>query len=246
MPYVIGNQHASMDLLKTHPENIERFKLEGAKILIPIQSGILSLAEYYQKCIELFGDSFTVGLPSNAKAITEGEVLEFIQNCKPKAVHFLGTNANSVIYKSRHISPTTTFSCDSTTIRKHIGNNRLITECQRELTTNYIEGLTNGVTFNYKNETRKLDESDFLENLESELASFSSHELKSFAKELNLNVNELKAAIEDSDVWSFLDLNLYGRSEYFVQKYFEKASHKEISPSVRREIISSLATRDII
>ena len=97
MPDVVGDQAASLDLIKAHKSWI-RAVVQGnlSQAVIPLHKGTLSLAQAYAQIVQMMGsDNFIVGIPSNAKAVTPQELIAFLREAKPRAIHILGAAADS-------------------------------------------------------------------------------------------------------------------------------------------------------
>lgn len=93
MPDVVGNQKASLDLLREHEEEIRSYVEFGFNPIIPLQKGERSLAEAYDEAVKIIGrDGLTVGIPSNEKAVTTEEFRDFMREVGNRigGVHFLG------------------------------------------------------------------------------------------------------------------------------------------------------------
>ncbi|QBY56033.1 LPD1 domain-containing protein [Cupriavidus oxalaticus] len=97
MPDVVGDQAASLDLVKQYRDWIKvETEFQVSRPVVPLQRGDLSLSEAYARVVEILGsDRFIVGIPSNAAAITPDEFVAFLRESKPKAVHILGALADS-------------------------------------------------------------------------------------------------------------------------------------------------------
>ena len=91
-PDIVGDQRGSIDLVQSHGNWIKNQLNRGREIIIPIQKGEQSLAEAYEEIAQILGRrDFVVGVPSNAKAVSDAEFAEFVAAAKPPKLHFLGT-----------------------------------------------------------------------------------------------------------------------------------------------------------
>lgn len=100
MPDIVGDQRASLDLLRRHRDWIAaqaQFpRLAG--IVVPIQRGEMSLAQAWREAAAIVGtENFTVGLPSNEKAVPLDELRRFLAEARPQAIHFLGLAAPAAV-----------------------------------------------------------------------------------------------------------------------------------------------------
>lgn len=92
MPDVVGDQAASLDLVSQYKNWISTQVSSTTMLpIVPIQKGELSLAEAYRKVADTLGrDDFIVGVPSNEAAVTTEELRSFVEDAKPRKLHFLG------------------------------------------------------------------------------------------------------------------------------------------------------------
>lgn len=93
-PDVIGDQAASLRLLKQHAGDLQGFR---ENLIVPLQKGEKTLTQSYAEAREILGTDFIAGIPSNEKAITPAEFRAFIKEARPDRVHFLGAVAESKI-----------------------------------------------------------------------------------------------------------------------------------------------------
>lgn len=123
-PDRVGNQQATLDLLAKYQKELYQLICLGVDLIIPIQLGNLSLAEAYKQIVNIMQTkAFRVGLPSNAKAVTLENILEFVASEQPKKIHLLGlrsTKFNSFLSQITGIAPQTHVSADATTLRSKL------------------------------------------------------------------------------------------------------------------------------
>jgi hypothetical protein len=128
MPDVVGNQAASIDLIKKHKRWISaELMYNVSEPIIPIQKGKLSLAEAYNEIANILGsDNFVVGVPSNEKAVSKDDLIKFLKEAQPRKVHFLGaasdSKINPLIGIVAHVSPNTEVTADASKVRSAILN----------------------------------------------------------------------------------------------------------------------------
>lgn len=98
MPDVVDDQLGSIELIRAHRDWISAAcAFTGVCTpIIPIQRGPLSLADAYRSLTDIVGsDSFVVGIPSQAAAISPREFTAFLADARPRGVHILGALADS-------------------------------------------------------------------------------------------------------------------------------------------------------
>ena len=254
MPDVVGEQSASLDLLQKYKNIINQYHRLGCNLVVPLQKGERSLSQHYQQCIDVLGfDTFTVGLPSNAKAVTQSEVIKFLVQAQPKSVHFLGMKETSTMHHAMGVCPNTDFSSDATQLRKHIGNGKLLTEMHRSLADEATHGLLHdGGQYFLPQEERTvsfLDETDVLGDVPGWLLEILNTALfKELCGFTQTDIKALKKVCQtfDNDAcWALLEEDCYCAEHYVISAYHKYLSGF-VSPATRVESISILARRGLI
>jgi hypothetical protein len=99
MPDVVGDQTVSIALVERYRSWIlEEIDQNQSIPIIPIQVGDLTLARAYARIVEILGtDNWVVGIPSNEKAVTPGELRDFIRQSRPNRIHFLGAASSKTL-----------------------------------------------------------------------------------------------------------------------------------------------------
>lgn len=98
MPDIVGDQAASLDLIRTHRNYVQAcaFFSGVARPIIPIQRGDRPVADIYADIVQILGtDAFVTGIPSNAVGLAPEEFVNFLRGSRPRAVHILGAFADS-------------------------------------------------------------------------------------------------------------------------------------------------------
>ena len=126
MPDVVGDQAASLELIKQHKNwIIPELKFNVTQPMIPIQRGELTLSQVYKELVDTLGtDDFIVGVPSQAEAISKNELTEFLRESQPKKIHFLGAASDKKLTPLLNIvateSPNTKVTADASKVRSAI------------------------------------------------------------------------------------------------------------------------------
>ena len=91
-PDVVGDQAASLDLLRKHADEVKQWMEDGFEVIVPFQRGPLPQSEVYKQVTEILGGTdFVVGIPSNAAALSNEDFAELLsQPYKPDRIHILG------------------------------------------------------------------------------------------------------------------------------------------------------------
>lgn len=241
-PDLVGDQTASFNLLKTYADSLSLFSKTNVKIMIPLQKGQLSINDYYRKCIGICGFEIVPGIPSNAAAITNEDVKAFIKEFKPPYLHFLGTSEHELVHVCNYLSPHTRITTDATKLRQHIGNNRLLTELHKQRRTAETNNALMGCSsYLYcPDETEIIgDPHPFYQDLPKRLRS-------AFAKLLDVQASAIDCCSDNDEFWSVLDERWGGAGGQIFHMYLPHVIDMHLSPKVRRDLISELASADII
>jgi GNAT superfamily N-acetyltransferase len=128
MPDVVGDQKASLELVKKYAKWIEtEITFNQFEAIIPIQKGELTLSQAFSQIMDDLGtNKFIVGIPSNESAVSRQELIEFLRESRPHYVHFLGSAADSKIDPLIDLvatySPGTDVTADASKVRSAILN----------------------------------------------------------------------------------------------------------------------------
>lgn len=240
-PDEVGDQEKSFQLLVDYCREIKLIARRGVKFMVPMQKGDLSLRDHYVRCGELLGIDFIVGLPSNAKAVSKAEVMEFVATARPAEVHFLGCAESSLVHEAQYRAPATKFSCDATLLRKHVGEGRLLTEMHRQKLGDLNCHALHGENVSGFDHLAQYDESEL--HLYDIIPLLSKDRLQELSDFSGLSLNELSSAKDAEQI----DMIIYDRGSYQgVSLFVSNWVSKRISPSVRTSCVSELAMSDII
>ncbi len=120
-PDVVGNQQASLELLKQYKKQLFKLICLGVDLIVPIQLGNLSLEQTYKEATTILQTkAFRIGIPSNEKAVKLEQLLEFVSTLQPKRLHLLGlrcTKFDEVVAQIKAVAPQAHTSADATTLR---------------------------------------------------------------------------------------------------------------------------------
>jgi len=247
-PDIVGDQEASFLLLVQFQDKIRRLAKLDAKVMVPLQRGALTINDYYEKVVNLLGKDFVWGIPSNAKSLSKTEILDFVSEFKPSAVHFLGCSENHIMHQAMTKSPNTRFSSDATRLRAQIGKNRLLTEMQNQLTDESLMVALHGSPLPNVDVGSEFDETEILGNLSQILGEYSDKELARFAIALNTTSMAIKQAIVigSDTLWDHLENTNYGYATHTVCSYFQEICRKHLSKLFRTHAVKTLAMMDVI
>lgn len=127
-PDKVAFQADSLARLTKYADRVLDLWERGANILVPLQKGELSLAEYHAQAQALLdGASFIPCLPMKKDATSHEEVLEYVAAVKPAALHLLGLGGDTkpaakLIAGILELAPNCQVSCDSCLAKRWSGN----------------------------------------------------------------------------------------------------------------------------
>lgn len=126
-PDQVGNQQVTLDRLARAGGDLRDLERMGVNVIVPLQQGVMSLAEMEQAALARIGlRRWVAGIPSKKDATPSDAVLRYVQERKPQAIHLLGLGPSSprapeLLERIRQISPSTRVSMDSVLVRAHVG-----------------------------------------------------------------------------------------------------------------------------
>jgi hypothetical protein len=89
-PDCIGDQIETMRRLEEYADDMRELDAMGVRILMPVQRGALSQAEFFALTVEVLGFEPTPAIPCKAAATSVQEVADFVREIQPATVHMLG------------------------------------------------------------------------------------------------------------------------------------------------------------
>lgn len=134
MPDIIGDQDASLALLRQNADYVREVIAAGHDALVPIQKGRRSPYEAWAEGARIIGtDDFTASVPSNQAAFGIADLESLMGGPrKPRRVHFLGIAgrrellAQMAAVVHRH-APHTLVTSDANRLRAKVGQGRAVT-----------------------------------------------------------------------------------------------------------------------
>lgn len=138
VPDLVGNQNETLSRLKRYRKELCVLARTGATLLLPLQVGNLSHAEFHSAACESSGVVLTPAMPMR-KAVTSVEcLLNYVREACPEHVHLLGIGIDNrksgkLIRMMQNAAPGITISMDSNRIRAVTGMGRPMTIREHEL-----------------------------------------------------------------------------------------------------------------
>ncbi len=100
-PDRVGDQEVTLERLRRYADELRAIDELGVRILIPVQRGALSQADFYRQACEIVGLEMTPALPCKKAATSPDEAKAFVREVKPFNLHLLGLgvrNRQAVAY----------------------------------------------------------------------------------------------------------------------------------------------------
>lgn len=125
-PDVIGDQVATLDLLREQRPACRRLVGLGARLLVPLQRGPLGGLELYLAAQEALGGlDFVPALPFNARAYSADEAVAFLEEVRPRRVHLLGGGQRKLAEVAERAPAGVTVQGDANRLRAWVGEGRV-------------------------------------------------------------------------------------------------------------------------
>lgn len=253
-PDVVGEQAHSLSLLLKYIEQIKQLLAEGASIMIPLQNGPKTLTECYDFALSVipvqYHHQIVIGLPSNAEALSASKIISFLKLTQPIRVHFLGSSESQLVHHAKYVSPGTELSCDSTRLRKLVGEGKILTTMQRSIVDTAIESVWSGANVPYLEESGiGYDFTEFLGNLDDFVSHCSNNELKRLAVTFGCSTTDLKIACDNDDLHEYLDSLNFGYADlsyHLLYQFHEAECRRLLSPKIRQYSVTTLAKLGVI
>lgn len=143
-PDRVGDQRVTLDRLAHYRAELAEIAATGAQLLIPLQVGELSHAQFYRAAIDAAAVALLPALPMKKAATSAVEIAEFVAEVRPPRLHLLGIGAENdratkLIQLIRLYSPDTKISMDSNRIRAVTGKTRRMTSTEARLRAEEVE-----------------------------------------------------------------------------------------------------------
>jgi len=126
-PDKVGDQKTTLRRLARYTGRLATIAARGARVLVPIQKGALTQAEFYGRVSELLeGVAWTPALPCKKAATTVEEAREFAAAVQPRHLHLLGLGAGGELIAEylgavSSAAPSCLVQIDSCVIRSLVG-----------------------------------------------------------------------------------------------------------------------------
>ena len=134
MPDVLGDQAASLALLRRHAAAIRALVAQGHDALVPLHKGPLPPSAAWREAVRLLGtDDLTAAVPALENAFGQADLAELLSApAAPKRIHLLGIGGAkrtlAALVRTIHArGPAITVTSDANRLRAKIGTGRPVT-----------------------------------------------------------------------------------------------------------------------
>ena len=250
---VIGQQGATLELLSKYKEEIYKLICMGADVIVPIQLGILSLAEAYKQTASILSTTaFRPGIPSNKKSASLEQILEFVTETQPKNLHCLGLASNkfqNLVDKIKTISPNVHISADATTLRAKLKKGSKMVLAIEQATKQAVEKAlfvgSNGIDSYQSLINGIFHKPDFLPKQQAKLLARLVSPLKQEQERITFAaLNGLCGMDNGSRLGDLLESS-YDKAtvEQALKQFSEIITKPFVSGNIRANIIAEIETR---
>lgn len=149
-PDRVGDQEETLNRLRAYRTELVAISATGASLLLPLQIGTMSHAEFFAAAQLAAGVPLTPAMPMRKAATSAEDLLSFVGEFKPRHIHLLGigienSRAKGLVEAIRYFSPGTTISMDSNRLRAVAGHDRPLTRLETELRSSATKRLFGAV-----------------------------------------------------------------------------------------------------
>lgn len=145
-PDRVGDQKETLRRLRCYRSEVQELAQIGAAILIPLQVGVMTHAEFWQAANDAAGLGMVPALPMKKEATDVTDLLAFVRETSPRQIHLLGIGATQrrgreLLKAIQNFVPEARVSMDSNRLRAVIGRSRPLTTAENRLREAEFEGV---------------------------------------------------------------------------------------------------------
>lgn len=94
-PDRVGCQTTTIELLLRYRNRIRALHAKGVRVLVAVQKGARTQADFYRRCCEILGFEPVPALPCKKAATSVNEAVDFVATIQPRVIHLLGLGIRS-------------------------------------------------------------------------------------------------------------------------------------------------------
>jgi hypothetical protein len=210
-PDMVGNQVVTLERLERYASELRQLHRAGARIIVPIQKGELSMAAFADRAAELLALPFVCGVPMKKDATSIGELRAFLAEWRPAAVHLLGLGPESPRYGAAAAAVERAgalLTCDSVRLKALVGRRNGRGGGPRPLTL-ALDEATDELAGECWAATDGMDPIDFTDSISEPSSWLRGRARTAFLDELAsipyATTDDVVAARADLDAWLITD-----------------------------------------
>lgn len=201
-PDQVGNQQETLKRLSRYRDELGKIARTGAILLLPLQVGELSHAEFFREAVCVAGVPLTPAATMKKASTSNDALIEFLQQVKPTHLHLLGIGienrrAGRLIRILRHYAPEVRLTLDSNRLRATTGKHRSLTMKEAELRECDMDDLYGAVDSPVLAATGEL--LDYTDLIAMPSLWASNQDLRNIAVAAGFSMNQAAAFLNDPD-----------------------------------------------
>lgn len=237
-PDMVGNQAVTLERLERYKFKIQSIWSEGARIIVPLQGGKLSLAAFAKRAIDILQlPDVTAGIPSKKAATSTAAIVEFLKHRPPEyqRIHLLGLGPNAkrgpeVIAAIRAVAPNMPIFLDSVLIRAVVGRDK---PGGRSLTAATDAEKAGILAESYTEDRRDLPSYTDMIGFPDEW--LTQKKLKSMAGDAGLPPDAIADFLADPNEWLSEDDDAYHDERWSLREQIEAAWPKYVESRTTKQ-----------
>ena len=137
-PDRVADQRHTLALIARYRPQLHELAANGAHVLVPVQRGELSAAQFYRRAVAVAGINLIPALPMKKAGMSHADVLSFVDEARPSRLHLLGMGyerrTGKVLVRTLLAAHgELMLTLDSNRLRAVTGQRRRLTFAEREL-----------------------------------------------------------------------------------------------------------------
>jgi hypothetical protein len=145
-PDRVADQTVTLQRLQRYRGQLHEIAKYGVEVLLPVQNGELSPAEFYRRAVAVAGLPLIPAMPMKKAATSFAGVIAFVREIRPPRLHLLGmgyerSRARLLVRTLQAVAPDMRISMDSNRIRAVTGKERSMTRLEAALRSEEPESV---------------------------------------------------------------------------------------------------------
>lgn len=149
-PDRVADQQSTLLRLARYRSEMAEVAAYGSEVMLPVQRGDLSPAEFYREAVETAQLDLIPAMPMKKAASSFQDVIDFVQEVRPRRIHLLGmgferSSARKLVAMLQAVVPGIEISMDSNRLRAVTGRTRTMTLIETRMRVEEPEGTFGAV-----------------------------------------------------------------------------------------------------